>query len=168
MDEATNLISTCTFEVVVHDCEPPVIHSIAASPNVLWPPNHKMEKVNVNVVATDNCHLVGCSIISVTSNESVQGHGSGHTSPDWQITGDLKVNLRAERSGQDKDGRVYTITVACVDEAMNVSTAEVEVTVPHDQGQGQGNGHGGQGNGNGNGQGNGHGNGQGGNHHGRH
>src|ERR1051326_1968650 len=96
MDAAGNVSNTCTFQVVVHDCEPPVIHSAAASPEVLWPPNHKMVHVALHVLATDNCGLASVKIVSVTSNESENAHGSGHTHPDWQTTGDLTLNLRAE------------------------------------------------------------------------
>ena len=55
------------------------------------------------------------------------------TEVDWLITGDLTLELRAERSGRSKEGRVYTITVQCADASGNSSTAEVTVTVPHDQ-----------------------------------
>ena len=34
--------------------------------------------------------------------------------PDWEITGDLTLDLRAERSGSGT-GREYTITVQCTD-----------------------------------------------------
>jgi hypothetical protein len=45
------------------------------------------------------------------------------------ITGDLTLNLRAERSNKGT-GRVYTITIECVDASGNVSTKTVTVTVP--------------------------------------
>src|SRR5712664_2877458 len=82
MNGAGNVSNMCNFEVVVHDCEPPVIHSVSASPDVLWPPNHQMVHVAVHVMATDNCGLASTRIISVTSNESELAHGSGHTRPD--------------------------------------------------------------------------------------
>jgi hypothetical protein len=45
------------------------------------------------------------------------------------VTGDLTVDLRAERNPHGK-GRIYTVTVQCADESGNVSTATVEVKVP--------------------------------------
>jgi hypothetical protein len=128
----TNL---CNSVVKVVDTTPPVISSVSASPNVLWPPNHKMTPVTVAISASDVCSpTVTCKITSVTSNEPVNAPGSGNTAPDWQITGDRSVNLRAERSGSG-NGRVYTLTVQCTDSAGNSSTKAVTVSVPHDQGK---------------------------------
>jgi RNA polymerase sigma factor (sigma-70 family) len=134
MDEAGQVTNTCGFEIVVHDCEPPVIHSIAASPEVLWPPDHRMEEVTVRVAASDNCHLARCKIISVSFCETIFGRGSVQTAAGWEITGELTVNLMAERSGAGI-GRVYSITVECTDDSGNASTAVVHVTVPRDQSQ---------------------------------
>jgi hypothetical protein len=44
------------------------------------------------------------------------------------------VTLQAERSGNDFDGRQYTILVSATDAAGNTGTASAVVTVPHDQG----------------------------------
>jgi len=54
----------------------------------------------------------------------------------WQITGNLTLNLRAERSGNG-NGRVYTLIVGCTDASGNSSTKTTGVTVPHDQGKKQ-------------------------------
>jgi hypothetical protein len=63
------------------------------------------------------------------------GNGNGGADVDWIITGDHTVKLRAERSGQDKQGRIYTITIQATDEAGNLSTpVDVMVVVPHDRG----------------------------------
>jgi hypothetical protein len=108
------------------------LSAITASPNMLWPPNHKMVHVAVTLSAIDVCDTAtpSCQIISVTSNEPVDGQGDGNTSPDWIITGPLTVDLRAERSGTGA-GRIYTITVQCTNHSGNSSTATVTVTVPH-------------------------------------
>ena len=124
---------TCDATVTVVDEEKPVITSVSANPNKLWPPNHKMVTVNVAVDATDNCDSA-CQVISVESNEPVNGLGNGNTSPDWLITGDLTVKLRAERSGGGTS-RIYTITVECIDNSGNSANETVEVTVPHDNGK---------------------------------
>jgi len=126
-------IGTCTFNVTVEEEVPPTINNISANPSVLWPANHKMVPVAVAVSASDNCDAAPvCRITSVSSNERVDGLGDGDTAPDWEITGNLTVNLRAERSGTGSD-RVYTIAAQCTDVSGNSSTTTVAVTVPHDQ-----------------------------------
>jgi len=125
--------ASCGSSVAVDDTIPPVIKSVSASPNVLWPPNHKMVPVTINVSASDICDAQPvCKITSVSSNEPVNGLGDGDTVPDWLTTGDLTVDLRAERSGTGK-GRIYTITVACTDTSGNSTSKATIVTVPHDQ-----------------------------------
>ena len=112
----------------------PVIKSVKATPNSLWPPNHKMKNVNVKVVAEDACGDVTGEITSVTSNEDENSTGDGNTGPDWNIVDEDTVQLRAERSGNG-DGRIYTITVEATDESGNTATDTVEVTVPHSKGK---------------------------------
>jgi uncharacterized repeat protein (TIGR01451 family) len=115
---------------------PPTITDATADPSVLWPPNHRMVNVTVSYNVSDNCALPPDSCtLSVTSNEPVLGHGSGHTSPDWIVVDDHHVLLRAERAGNG-DGRIYTITITCTDSGGNSSSEQVEVTVPHDRGRG--------------------------------
>jgi hypothetical protein len=126
--------ANATTTVTVVDTTPPTIHSVTATPNTLWPPNHQMVLVGVTVDVSDICDAQpACKIISVTSNEPVNGKGDGATSPDWEIVGDLAVNIRAERAGP-KSGRVYTITVRCTDDSGNSSQRTVPVSVVHDQG----------------------------------
>ena len=117
------------------DATAPVISSLSASPNTLWPPNHKFVAVGVTAATTDNCSPAPvCSIASISSNEPVNARGDGNTAPDWRITGALSANLRAERSGTGT-GRVYTLAISCRDAAGNVTNGSTTVTVPHDQGK---------------------------------
>jgi hypothetical protein len=119
--------------ISVLDTKAPVVTDLSASPSVLWPANHKMVSVTVKVVASDSCDAAPTvKIISVTCNEPVNGPGDGNTTPDWQITSSLTLDLRAERSGTG-NGRVYMITVQATDTSGNRSTKTVSVTVPHDQ-----------------------------------
>jgi hypothetical protein len=130
-DNQSELSNVIIGEIV--DVTPPEIISLAVDPTQLWPPNHKMKPVNLEVEVFDNCDEdVFCRVTSVASNEPINGLGDGDTSPDWEITGDLSANLRAERSGTG-DGREYTITVDCTDDAGNTAAETVVVTVPHDK-----------------------------------
>jgi hypothetical protein len=125
---------TNTLEIVAD--APPVITNITVNPRVLWPPNHKMRPIQLNIQAGDDCGSVTSRVVSVTSNEPVLGPGSGHHSPDWIIGEDGSLALRAERSGKNKSGRVYTVTVATMDAAGNITTGTVTVRVPHDNRKG--------------------------------
>jgi len=128
-------VTTDSSIITVEDTIAPVIVSTSVNPKVLWPPNHKMVPVRVFAKVTDACGPTTWKILSVTSNQAVDAKGSGNTAPDWRITGDHTVALRAERSGKDKGGRIYTITLQATDEAGNLSApSTVTVKVPHDKG----------------------------------
>lgn len=131
-DQAGNT-ATGSFTVTVRDTTAPVISAPSATPATLTPPNHKLVPVTITATAHDAVDpSPSTHIISVTSNEPINGAGDGNTSPDYEITGNLTLNLRAERSGNGSD-RVYTIIVESRDFSGNASTASVNVTVPHDQ-----------------------------------
>lgn len=134
VNDGTATAVSCEATITVVDTTPPEINSVRATPNSLWPPNHKMKNVNVRVDAEDACGEVTWEIISVSSNESDNGSGDGNTSGDWVIVDEDTVQLRAERSGNGS-GRIYTITVEATDEAGNSATDTVEVTVPHSKGK---------------------------------
>jgi len=114
------------------DKTPPVIHSVSATPNVLWSPNHRMTPVSIRANVTDNCSAATWSVTSIASDEPVNGTGEGDTEPDWATTGAHGVNLRAERAGSG-DGRIYTITITARDAAGNSAAATTTVSVPHSQ-----------------------------------
>lgn len=110
-------------------CQPPTITSLTATPRVLWPPNGRMVPVTLSDIVSNGCGAVSCKIISVTSSEPTDPEG------DWQITGDLTLNLRAARigtRGEILNGRVYTITVQCTDASNNTATKTITVLVPLD------------------------------------
>jgi rhamnogalacturonan endolyase len=113
------------------DTTPPVIESLTVSRPVLWPPNHRMIDISVIATVTDNIDPAPVTrIVSVTSNEPVSGIDEEDLFPDWEITGDMTLKLRAERASEGS-GRIYTITVESRDAFGNTSTRTVEVSVPH-------------------------------------
>lgn len=120
--------------ITVADTTPPAIASLAAAPAMLWPPNHKMRRVSLAVVATDNCDAaVACRVGSVSSNEPENGLGDGDTAPDFEVTGAFTTMLRAERSGRGS-GRIYSVEMVCRDSSGNSSTARTAITVPKSRG----------------------------------
>jgi len=123
-----------SFDVMVEDTTPPEVTEISASPNTLWPPNHKMVDVTISVTAVDTADpATVAQIVSVSSNQPVNGTGDGDTAPDWQITGPLTLKLRAERAGGSE--RVYTITVEVSDASGNRTSATVTVRVSASKGR---------------------------------
>jgi hypothetical protein len=128
----------CQFRVIVSHAAPRIT-SISASPNVLWPPDHKFVPVTVSYSVSDSVPIMTCAL-TISSNEAVNATGSGHTAPDWEIldvgASTAHILLRAERAGPG-DGRIYTITLTCMDACgFTSSPARTTVTVPHDQGKG--------------------------------
>jgi probable HAF family extracellular repeat protein len=127
-DRAGNT-GSCTVVVNITDGTAPVITSLTVSRQVLQPANRKLIPVTVHVAAEDNCDPSPvCRVLSVESSEPVNGRRD-RTDPDWLITGDLTVELRAEVATR-RSARVYTINVACMDRSGNTSHKSVQVSVP--------------------------------------
>jgi hypothetical protein len=124
-DASGNVSAPCTTTVTVVDRTPPIITSVTPSQKQLWPPNRKFVPITVAVTGTDNCSgALTSEIISVMSNEEL-----GLKSPDWEITGPVSVQLRAERSGLGI-GRFYVIKVRTTDGSGNSSVGLTTVFVP--------------------------------------
>jgi hypothetical protein len=118
--DSKGLTATGGFNVTVRDTTAPAIRSLTATPATITQNNGKMVPVTIAASAADAVDTTPTTrIVSVTGSENVAG--------DWQITGDLTLQLRAKRGG--KASRVYTITVESRDDAGNVSTGTVTVTV---------------------------------------
>ncbi|HEX8291953.1 MAG TPA: pectinesterase family protein [Pyrinomonadaceae bacterium] len=118
--DSKGLTVTGTFNVTVRDTTAPAVQSLTASPSVITKANNKMTPVVITANAADAVDSTPTTrIISVTGSEDVTG--------DWQITGALTLQVRAERSG--KTSRVYTVTVESRDDSGNVFTRTVTVTV---------------------------------------
>ena len=105
--------TTAMQTVTVEDTIPPDL-TLALSPTTLWPPNHKLRKINASITVSDICDANPTVLLSsVTSNEPDNGAGDGNTINDIQGaalgTDDREFRLRAERSGLGT-GRVYAAT----------------------------------------------------------
>jgi hypothetical protein len=105
---------------------------------ILWPPNHKLHEVELDLMVMDNCDPdPQVTLTSVQSSEPDNDTGDGNTVDDIQGeeigTDDRVVLLRAERKGNGP-GRTYAATYDVVDASGNATTGQVDVLVPHDQG----------------------------------
>jgi len=116
---ATGQVASCASVVAVVDQTAPAV-SLAPSPSVLWPPDHKLMPIALHLAATDNCNVVGTPSCTVTSSDpgaaaDIVWHGA-------------TLLLRAERSGAH--ARTYTITCTARDGSGNLGTRTATVTVP--------------------------------------
>ncbi len=112
-----------------YDRTAPEINSLWASPGVLWPANHEMVSVTLHASVSDNVDPAPVTrIFGVISSEKSRGLADDDIGPDYEITGPMTVNLRAERYGSAP--RVYRIMVQSRDKTGNASSQIVTVVVP--------------------------------------
>ena len=104
----------------------PKITGAQAIPLTAWPPNYKMADVGVLYTVTPACGGTPTVQLGITA--------SSGTAADWQVVDLHHVQVRSERSGTEKNGRTYLITITAVDPTGSSSATTVGVTVPHDQG----------------------------------
>ena len=112
--------------------QPPDCSMAAASPAMLWPPNHGLVRVAIRGVIDPDGDPLVIEGTDVVQDEAVDAPGSGNTAPDAQLS---PLALRAERSGQG-NGRVYTVSFVADDGRGGTCVGAVQVCVPHDRGQG--------------------------------
>jgi endo-1,4-beta-xylanase len=109
---------------------PPVISNLAVDQPVLGAPNHKLEEITLTYDVSDNCDVGLVPVITITSDQPVNGDGDGDTAPDWEVVDAHHVRLRAERSPFSPGGRTYTITLTVTDSAGSSVSSSVTVSVP--------------------------------------
>ena len=126
---ATNGFRTALVTRTVHvvDTTAPALTAIGATPSFIAVPNHQMIDVVLTYTATDATGTPACSV-TITSNEAANGLGDGNTEVDWEVLSATRVRVRAERAGLGS-GRVYTISVTCVDAAGNSVAKSVNVVI---------------------------------------
>ena len=113
---------------------PPTV-SCAAYPTMLWPPDGKAA-----VVTISGSVLPGSEVIPISGTSYLVTDEYGQIQPYGDVTVNtggsysFGISLIASREGNDKDGRMYFITVVAGDALGNLGSCSVAVTVPHDQG----------------------------------
>jgi hypothetical protein len=96
-------------------------------PAMLWPPDHKLVRIEIAGVTDPDDDRVTLAIVGVTSDEPVTGRDDA-TTPD-AVVADGALRLRAERSGGG-NGRVYQVTFAAEDGMGGQCHGAVRVGVP--------------------------------------
>ncbi|MGB6221758.1 MAG: hypothetical protein WBG04_12050 [Haloferula sp.] len=143
---------TADVLITIQDTTPPAM-ICTTDLAVMWPPNHKMKEVEIQVAVTDLCSepddLVLTATVSSNESDDAKGDGrftgdvdglDGYTSP---VPVDLTYNeclgafvgtvqLRAERDGR-RSGRTYSIGCEVMDLTGNTSTASCVVVIPHNK-----------------------------------
>ena len=109
---------------MVPDTTAPVIHSVVASPNAIWPPNGKM--VPRDRLGERERRRRRVTVLLHQGDLSEGGDASDAT-----INGQFAASVRAEKNG-DGSTRVYIIKVMCKDAAGNTSFGSTTVVVGKD------------------------------------
>jgi hypothetical protein len=122
-------VSESIIITVVNVNRPPVIQSVAAEPSQLWPPNKKPVNVKFVVVATDPD---GANDI-VRTTYSVSDEYGQYNVPETTLPVSGTISLVPDRDGNDKDGRIYTITIKVYDAGGLSAARTANVICPHDQ-----------------------------------
>jgi hypothetical protein len=112
------------------DTTPPTL-SVSLSPNKLWPANEKLVPITAMITVKDDYDpQPEIQLISINVNEKADKEDA----KDAKLgTDDRQFMLSAKRQGQNKAGRIYTVTYSATDGTGNKATASATVTVPHDE-----------------------------------
>jgi hypothetical protein len=136
-DEWSSSLVPDTMQATVVDTTPPSL-SVALTPTSLWPPNHKMVRIDATVNFADSCGPAPNVVLtSITSSQPDNGQEVGGTANDIQDaqigTLDRSFLLRAERAGGDPNGRTYTVTYTATDASGKQTQIWATVRVPHNR-----------------------------------
>ena len=145
-------VDVASVSIMVVDDTPPLVR-ITTDLAALLPANNKMVPVAIWVEASDACTSPADLVVrcNLTSSQPDDSDGTGERIGDvngadgflnavpvaMQYAGDglygALVYLRAERSGEDISGRVYSINLEVIDGAGHTGQASTTVVVPHDR-----------------------------------
>jgi glycerophosphoryl diester phosphodiesterase len=133
IDHAGNVEETKSVDVKIDKSGPAL--NVTFNPSVITSRNHELVPISALVEANDSLSGVASfELVSITSNQPVNGKGDGNTDQDIQGTEwgtpDTEFLVRAERSGAGD--RVYTITYKATDLAGNSFTSSKNIIVKHD------------------------------------
>jgi hypothetical protein len=132
---------TCSQTVFIEKCtqnRPPDCSGAHAKNPVLWPPDHKLEPVEIEGVTDPDGDPISITAYAITQDEALDANGDGETCADGDIQ-DGQASVRSERTGDPEspgNGRVYVISFVAVDSRGGKCSGQVSVRVPHDMGMG--------------------------------
>jgi uncharacterized lipoprotein YddW (UPF0748 family) len=130
-DNAGNVEPTKTLNVQIDKTAPSA--SISADPSRISPPNGKFVPVTLSLNAADATS--GLASVSYIVNDE---YGASVAIPTRTLSGNSMswsevLHIEARRDGDDRNGRLYTVTATITDVAGHTSTVTTEITVVHDR-----------------------------------
>jgi hypothetical protein len=129
---ADSNVATVSITVRPVNDAPSCVAAEAVPARDLWPPNHRLERLNIVGLTDVEGDPIAVRVTGVRQDEPVLGNGSGKTAPDAVLD---PLQVRVERQG-GRDGRVYHVTFTASDPGGASCGGTVAVCVPHDQGDG--------------------------------
>ena len=117
---------------------PPDCSGALATPDMLWPPNHKSHDIAITGVTDPDGDAFTLVVDAIFQDEPVNSGEDGDTCPDAWGVGSDGASVIAERVGGELgfegNGRVYWIYFTATDTYGATCDKVVKVTVPHDKG----------------------------------
>jgi hypothetical protein len=112
-----------------------------AGPEMMWPPNHKMQPVAFTAYNGSAAPVSTALSVLADAADAVGGDGGAQHDPDESYpagpsatgtdSATVPFEIRSERSGKG-EGRTYTLTAEAVFDQVRTCTMTVDVVVPHD------------------------------------
>lgn len=111
----------------------PAIEISDFSPTSIWPPNNRGVDLTLSgrIVLAENCTLLAATYRLQDEYGVYSTSDSLTVADDGSFT--LTAPVVASRQGNDRDGRLYTLTIIAEDEAGQVEQGGLDARVPHDQ-----------------------------------
>jgi hypothetical protein len=127
-----NVLQNIWGPLEIADKIPPTL-TVKLTPSKLWPPNEKMVPITATITVKDDYDpQPEINLVSITANEPLD---KDDIKVGKLFTDIRQFQLKAEREGKNKAGRIYTVTYLAIDASGNQTMASATVTVPHDQGE---------------------------------
>ena len=116
-------------------CTTPPTVTMSATPAYLWPPNGKLAPVTISgkmAAAGTGCTIKTAAYVVKDEYGKVQPHGAVTLGAGGAYR--FTIWLQASRLGNDRDGRLYTVSVGATSNVGTTRSQTRKVIVPHDQG----------------------------------
>jgi hypothetical protein len=130
VDRAGNVETAGSTTIKIDKTAPTL--STTADPTRIWPPNGKMVDVTISGSGTDAISGLASVSYAVTDEYGTPLSIAPRTLTGNSATWADVLAVEARRDGEDRDGRLYRITITVKDAAGHSTTSTVDVVVAHD------------------------------------